>query len=105
MGAIRRKRTYDKEFKLEAVRLVLEEGHSACSVERQLGTGRGVVYNWVHQFTDDPEHGFPGKGKVKPPDKENHELRCELDRVKRERDILKKAVAIFSKDPDRYSGS
>ena len=104
MCAIRRKRTYDKEFKLEAIRLVLEEGHSACSVERKLGIGRGVVYSWVHQFTDDPEHASPGKGKVKPPDKECHELRRELDRVKRERDILKKAVAIFSKDPNRYSG-
>ena len=105
MGGIRRRRTYDKEFKLEAVRLVLEEGHSARSVEQMLDTGQGVVYNWVHQFTDDPEHAFPGKGSLKPPDKELHDLRQELERVKRERDILKKAVAIFSKDPDRYTRS
>jgi len=105
MGGIRRRRTYDKEFKLEAVRLVLEEGHSVASVERKLGTGKGVIYNWVHQFTDDSEHAFPGKGNLKPPDKELYELKKELERVKRERDILKKAVAIFSKDPDRYSRS
>jgi transposase len=100
-----RRRTYDKEFKLEAVRLVLEEGHSARSVEQQLGTGKGVVYAWVHEFTDDPEHSFPGKGHLKAPDLEYHDLKRELERVKRERDILKKAVAIFSKDPDRYSRS
>jgi transposase len=94
-----------KEFKLEAVRLVLEEGHSARSVEQRLGTGQGVVYGWVHEFTDDPEHAFPGKGNLKAPDKELYELKRELERVKRERDILKKAVAIFSKDPDRYSRS
>ena len=105
MGGIRRRRTYDKEFKLEAFRLVLEEGHSARSVEQKLGTGQGGVYSWVHQFTDDPEHAFPGKGNLKPPDKELHDLRKELERVKRERDILKKAVAIFSKDPDRYTRS
>ncbi len=105
MNGLRRRRTYDKEFKLEAVRLVLEEGHSVASVERKLGTGKGVIYNWVHQFTDDPEHAFPGKGSLKPPDKELHELRKKLERVKRERDILKKAVAIFSKDPDRYTRS
>jgi transposase len=105
MGGIRRRRTYDQEFKLEAVRLFLEEGHSARSVEQKLGTGQGVVYNWVHQFTDDPEQAFPGKGNLKPPDKELHDLRKELERVKRERDILKKAVAIFSKDPDRYTRS
>jgi transposase len=105
MGGFRRHRTYDKEFKLEAVRLVLEEGRSIASVERDLGTGKGVIYRWVHQFTDDPEHAFPGKGKLKPPDQEVHDLRKELARVKRERDILKKAVAIFSKDPDRYTRS
>ena len=105
MGGIRRKRTYDNEFKLEAVRLVIEEGHSASSVERQLGTGRGVVYKWVHEYNADPEHPFPGKGQLKPPERELRDLRCELERVRRERDILKKAVAIFSKDPDRYSRS
>jgi transposase len=105
MPGIRRRRTYDKEFKLEAVRLVLEEGHSARSVEQQLGTGKGVVYGWVHEFTDDSEYAFPGKGNLKAPDKELYELKRELERVKRERDILKKALAIFSKDPDRYSRS
>ena len=105
MNGIRRRRSYDKEFKLEAVRLVLEEGHSIASVERKLDTGKGVIYNWVHQFTDGSEPGFPGKGNLKPPDKEIHELRKELERVKRERDILKKAVAIFSKDKDRYTRS
>jgi transposase-like protein len=49
MVGIRRKRTYNKEFKLEAVRLVIEEGHSASSVERKLGTGKGVDYKWVNE--------------------------------------------------------
>jgi transposase len=105
MGGIRRKRTYDKEFKLEAVRLVIEEGHSARSVEQKLDIGRGVVYKWVHEYNADPEHPFPGKGQLKPPERELRDLKRELERVKRERDILKKAVAIFSKDPDRYSHS
>jgi len=105
MSGVRRQRKYDKEFKLEAVRLVLEEGHSPRSVERKLGTGRGVVYKWVHDYNADPDHAFPGKGRVKPPERELRDLKRELERVKRERDILKKAVAIFSKDPDRYSGS
>jgi transposase len=105
MSGLRRKRTYDKEFKLEAVRLVLEEGRSSASVERELDTGKGVVDSWVRQFTDDPDHAFPGKGNLNPTDKEIHDLKKELTRVKRERDILKKAVAIFSKDPGRYTRS
>jgi len=98
-------RKYDKAFKLEAVRLVLEEGHSVRSVERKLGTGQGVVYGWVRAYNTDPELAFPGQGKLKPPQREIRDLKRELERVKRERDILKKAVAIFSKDPDRYLGS
>ena len=105
MSGLKTRRKYDKAFKLEAIRLVLEEGHSARSVERRLGTGQGVVYDWVRAYNADPEHAFPGKGKLKPPERELRDLKRELERVKRERDILKKAVAIFSKDPDRYSGS
>ena len=105
MARLKTYRKYDTAFKLEAVRLVLEEGHSVRSVERKLGTGQGVVYAWVHAFNADPEHAFPGSGRLKPPERQIRDLKLELERVKRERDILKKAVAIFSKDPDRYSGS
>ena len=105
MGGYRPKKTYDKEFKLEAVRLVVEEGLSASSVEKKLGIGKSTVYKWVQQYNADPEHPFPGKGQLKPPEREIRDLKRELERVKRERDILKKAVAIFSKDPERYSGS
>jgi transposase len=102
MGGYRQKQIYDKEFKLEAVRLV---GLSARTVEQKLGIGKSTVYKWVQQYNADPEHPFPGKGQLKPPERELRDLKRELERVKRERDILKKAVAIFSKDPDRYSRS
>jgi transposase len=105
MSEKRRRRTYDKAFKYEAVRLVLEEGPSAAEVERNLGTGRGIVSRWVHELTEDPDHAFPAKGHLKPPEEEISALKRELERVKRERDILKKAVAIFSTEPERYSGS
>jgi len=105
MATSRRRRAYDKAFKLEAVRLVLEEGRKASEVERQLDIGKNIVARWVRQFSDDPQHAFPGKGQLKPADQELRELRRELQRVKRERDILKKAVAIFSEDPHRYSDS
>jgi transposase len=105
MSGFKPRRTYDKEFKREAVRLVLEEGRSASAVERNLGIGRGVVYRWIQEMQKDPQEAFPGKGRLKPRDQELQALQKELEKVKRERDILKKAVAIFSTDPDRYSGS
>ena len=105
MGGYRPRKTYDKEFKLEAIRLVLEEGLSATAVANDLGISPGVVARWVRQYNADPQHPFPGKGQLKPPERELRNLKRELDQVKQERDILKKAVAIFSKDPNRYSRS
>ena len=101
----RRRRSYDPEFKREAVRLVLEEGQKASEVERNLGITTSCVSRWIREMQDDPEYAFPGKGRMKKPEQELHDLKKELARVKRERDILKKAVAIFSTDPDRYSDS
>ena len=56
-------------------------------------------------MSEDPEHAFPGKGYLKAPDEEIRRLQRENERLRRERDILKKAVAIFSTEPDRYSRS
>jgi len=96
MGATRRK--YDKAFKQEAVRLMDEEGLSAHNVERDLGISQGCIARWKRELAADPDHAFPGKGYLKPVEAENRRLRRELARMTRERDILKKAVAIFSED-------
>lgn len=98
-------RVYDREFKLEAVRMASEPGVTAKEVERRLGIGQGVLSRWKRQFRQDKEQAFPGKGHLKPADEELRRLKREVERLRRERDILKKAVAIFSEDPHRYSGS
>jgi len=98
-------RTYDREFKLEAVRMASEPGVTDREVERRLGIGQGVLSRWKRQLINDGKQAFPGKGHLKPADEEMRRLKRENDRLRRERDILKKAVAIFSTDPHRYSGS
>jgi len=103
--SIRKRRIYDKEFKIDAVRLVMEEGQKASEVERNLGIGTGVIYRWIRELRDDPENAFPGKGLLKPDDEEFRRLKRENERLRRERDILKKAITIFSEEPDRYSRS
>jgi transposase len=55
------------------------------------------IYRWIREFNRDPEDSFPGKGKLKPEDEEFRRLKRQLADVTEERDILKKAVAIFSK--------
>jgi len=102
---IKKHRSYDREFKREAVQLVVEEDRKAAEVERNLGISRGTVSRWVREMREDTVQAFPGKGHLKPRDEELRTLKRELEQVKRERDILKKAVAIFSTEPNRYSRS
>ena len=92
------RRTYDKAFKQEAVRLVVEDGRKAVEVERNLGIGKGILGRWVRELKEDPAYAFPGKGRLKAPDEEMYRLKAELNRVKQERDILKKALAYFAED-------
>ena len=96
---------YDKDFKIEAVKLASEPGNTQARIERDLGIGQGIISRWKRQLKSDGEHAFPGKGRLKPQDQETRDLKREVQRLRRERDILKKAVAIFSEDPHRYSDS
>lgn len=95
MGASGRKK-YDREFKLEALRLLEKPGARARSVERDLGLYQGCLRHWRDELASSPEGAFPGTGHLKPVDEEFRRLRRELADVKMERDILKKAMAIFS---------
>ncbi len=56
---------YDESFKREAVRLVTAEGRSAASVERDLGLGNGAISRWRKTLSEDSEHPFPGKGRLR----------------------------------------
>jgi transposase len=87
------------------VRMASEAGVTAKDVERRLGIGQGVLSRWKRELAHDGDQAFPGKGHLKPDDEQIRQLKRENERLRRERDILKKAVAIFSTDPNRYSGS
>jgi transposase len=96
---------FDKEFKIEAVRLASESGNTQSGIERDLGISQGIISRWKRELRKDGDLAFPGKGRLKPNDDEMQRLKRENERLRRERDILKKAVAIFSEDPNRYSDS
>ena len=98
-------RTNDLEFKKKAVGMAFEPGVTAKDVERRLGIGQGVVSRWKRELAGDGDQAFPVKGHLKPDDEQIRQLKRENERLRRERDILKKAVAIFSTDPHRYTGS
>jgi transposase len=99
------KKHIDKEFKIEAVRLASEPGNTQSGIERDLGISQGIISRWKRELFKDGDQAFPGKGHLKSGDDELRHLKRENERLRRERDILKKAVAIFSEDPNRYSDS
>jgi len=96
-----KKRRFDREFKISAVKMVTEGGHKATEVARSLGIDTNRLYLWKKQFGDQGEKAFPGKGHLT----ELAALRRQLRDVEMERDILKKAVGIFSKTTENGSGS
>jgi transposase len=97
----RSRRHFDEQFKVDAVRLLDESGKSVSEVARELGVGRTDLRRWKKQLQagKSPAHAFPGNGNSSAEKKELEELRRELARVKEEREILKKAMAVFSRRP------
>jgi transposase len=92
------RRKFDRDFILEAVRLV-QNGGKVKEVAQNLGIHENQLYAWKRKHEADPENAFPGKGHLKPLEEELRQAKRELERTKQERDILKKAVAIFSRMP------
>lgn len=92
------KKFYSREFKIEAVKLVTEQGYKTGDAAVRLGISPSAISLWKRQLESEMtlESAFPGKGYLKPADAELKNLRNELEKVKRERDILKKAVAYFA---------
>ena len=90
-------RKYDKDFKINAVNLCLEQGKSLEEVAKNLGVPKSTLYTWIQEFKTNGEKGFQGSGNVKPCNEEIQNLKKQLADVTQERDILKKAVAIFSR--------
>ena len=93
------RRTYTREFKVEAVRLVTEGGHKPSEVARDLGIHESLLGRWRKEIEQGSAGAFAGKGKLRAEQEELRRLQRELARVTEEREILKKALAIFSKGP------
>ena len=93
-----RRRTFSREFKLEAVRLVTERGVAVAQAAKDLDVHENVLRKWVRELRDEPQEAFPGNGKQRTQDAEIARLRKEVAKLKMERDILKKAAAYFAKE-------
>jgi len=90
------RRAFTPEYKREAVRLVTEERHSLSQVARDLDLDPKMLRRWRGELAEEGVLAFPGKGHQKPEEEELRRLHREIERLRQEREILKKALAIFS---------
>ena len=96
---MKKRRTWSREFKLEALKTLARGEKSAADLARELGIPRNWLYRWRKQLEAQGEDAFRGSGRGSDQAAENARLRRELVRVTEERDILKKAAQFFAKDP------
>ncbi len=87
---------YDKEFRLGAVRLVVEQGYSQAESARRLGVTATTIKSWIEQFRKSGE--LPPENQPVPQAEELKRLRQENSRLQMENEILKKAAAYFAKE-------
>jgi len=101
----RERRTFDQAFKTMAVELNLN-GRSSTVIGSELGIGPDLVRRWTREFKSDGARGFPGNAKqnLKLEQKEILTLKKALKESEIEREILKKAVSIFSRGDSRHTG-
>ena len=92
------KKSCSDQFKIDAVKLVIEQGYKASEAARNLGIHPNILRNWVNRFKEDSHNAFPGKGHMAPEREELNRLRKENKRLRMEHEILKKAAAFFAKE-------
>ena len=94
----RKRPNYTKEFKQDAVKLVIEQRYSCPEVGRRLGVAASNVTRWVRQYSEHQEDLSDGGVPRRDLEAENRQLKKENKRLEMEREILKKAAAFFAKE-------
>ena len=98
MNQIKKRQKFTKEFKEDAIKLVLEQRYSCTEVGRRLGICHTNVSRWVREHRDRQQSYKSGEVPRLDLEKENQRLRKENERLRMEREILKKATAFFAKE-------
>ena len=93
----RTRKKYEQQFKIDAVSMVVNGERTVASVARDLGLDPNVLHRWKRELNSEKIEAFPGKGRLGPQEEELRRLRRELEQAKEDREILKKALAFFSK--------
>jgi transposase len=90
------RKNYPKEFKLDAISLVLDQGYSRSEAARSLDINANMLCRWIKEHQSEDGQAFRGKGKLSPEQAEIRQLKEENRRLKMEKEILKKATVFFA---------
>ena len=93
------RKTYTREFKLQALKMMADQGLAVAEVARRLGAEENLLRNWKKAAKEQGQDAFPGQGNPSPTEDELRRLHAEVHRLKAERDLLKKAAAYFASPP------
>jgi transposase len=100
--SVQQRRNYDPDFKRNAVKLTEESGRTVSGIAENLGISKDLLYRWRRSQRVNKELAFPGNGREALTSEQQRirELEKRLKNAEMERDILKKAMAIFSRAPE-----
>ena len=96
------RKKYPKEFKLDAISLVLDQGYKRTEAARSLGINATMLGRWVKEQPTDDGQAFRGNGKLTPDQKEVRKLRPQVKRLEMEKDILKRRSSLPKKQSEIF---
>jgi transposase len=94
----RQRRSFSTEFKAEAANLVVKQGYSVSEASRSLGVGETAIRHWVSQLAQERDGITPKSRALTPEQQKIQELEARINRLEREKAILKKATALLMSD-------
>lgn len=94
----KQRRTFSAEFKMEAASLVLDDGYSVPAAARSIGVGETALRRWVDQLKIERGGITPTTKALTPEQQKIQELEARINRLEREKSILKKATALLMSD-------
>jgi transposase len=92
------RKKYSKEFKLDAISLVLEQNYTRAEAARSLGINANMLTRWIKEQQAGDGHAFRGNGKLTPEQEEIRKLKTQVKRLEMEKEILKKATVFFARE-------
>ena len=100
------RKTFTREFKLDVIQQSYHR-ENIRELATELGIQPALIYKWRSRYQASPQQSFPGRGveALTPEEQKLHALQKENAQLRMERDILKKAIAIFSRGDGPYAGS